>query len=230
MSKLIYLDPGHGENDPGALLGKRYEKNDNFRLAQSVRKKLQAQGHTVLMTRESDTNPSLEARSVAARLAKADLFISLHRNSFPDPTAKGIEIWVRYINHAAVAGIVLEELAKLPNQANRGVKIGAYRVLYNAPMPAMLLELGFISNTKDNELFDTHFDDYAAAISKGIVSALGEEWQDDKPSQAAKPLYRIQVGAFESRGNAEAFLKYVQEDRGLPAFMISIDRNLAEPE
>jgi N-acetylmuramoyl-L-alanine amidase len=230
MSKLIYLDPGHGENDPGALLGKRYEKNDNLRMAQSVQKKLQAKGHTVLMTRSGDTNPSLEARIAAARLAKADLFISLHRNSFPDPTAKGIEIWVRYITHAAAAGEVLEELAKLPNQANRGVKIGAYRVLYNAPMPAMLLELGFISNTKDNELFDIHFDAYATAISKGIVSALGEDWKTEKPSFSTKMLYRVQVGAFENKGNAEAFLKYVKEDRGLPAFMISIDPNLAEPE
>lgn len=224
MSKTIYIDPGHGGNDPGATNGSRYEKNDNLRLAKAVREKLKAQGHTVLMTREGDTNPTLEARIAGAIAAKADLFISLHRNSFTTASACGLEIWVRYTPHAAAAGEVLEQLAKVPNQANRGVKIGAYKVLYGATMPAMLLELGFISNAKDNELFDRHFEDNATAISKGILAALGESWSEpgESTGKPAAPLYRVQIGAFSVKGNAEAFLKTVK-DMGLDAFIVAPD-------
>ena len=222
MSKTIYLDPGHGGLDAGAVNGKRYEKNDNLKLAKAVKDKLVVQGHIVLMTREEDVNPTLEARIAAANIAGADIFVSLHRNSFTNATAKGIEIWVRYQNHAAAAAAVLEELAKVPHQSNRGVKIGVYRVLYNAPMPAMLLELGFISNDKDNELYDKYFDDNATAIAKGILAALGEAWEEagKEAEPEAKPFYRVQVGAFSIKENAENFLKTVQ-DMGLPAFLVS---------
>ena len=218
MTKIIYIDPGHGGLEPGAVNGHRYEKNDNLKLAKAVKDKLKAQGHIVLLTREDDSNPTLENRMAAAIAAKADLFISLHRNSFTDSTAKGVEIWVRYSNHAAAAGEVLEQLAKLPNQANRGVKIGAYKVLYNAPMPAMLLELGFISNDKDNELFDQNINDNATAIARGILAALGTEWKN--PAEPAKPLYRVQIGAFSVKENAEAFLQTVR-GMGLEAFLVA---------
>ena len=217
MQKIIYIDPGHGGTDSGAVNNRRYEKNDNLRLAKVLRDKLRAQGHIVLLTREDDSNPTLENRMAAAIAARAELFISLHRNSFTDSSAKGIEIWVRYTPHAAAAAEVLEQLAKLPNQANRGVKIGAYRVLYNAPMPAMLLELGFISNDKDNELFDHNLDENATAIARGILNALGVAWKD--PAEETKPLYRVQVGAFSVKENAEAFLQTVR-GMGLQAFLV----------
>ena len=220
MNKKIYLDPGHGGLDSGAVNGKRLEKNDNLRLAKAVREKLKMQGHTVLLTREADNeNPSLDARIGAANAAKADLFISLHRNSFTTPSANGIEIWVRYNNHVAAAAEMLESLAKAPHQSNRGVKIGNYRVLHNAQMPAMLLEDGFISNTHDNELFDKFFDDYATAIAKGALNALGEEWTESGEADY-KPLYRVQVGAFTAKENAEAFLQTVR-NMGLAAFIVA---------
>ena len=241
MAKTIYLDPGHGGLHPGAVNNKRYEKNDNLKLAKAVEMKLKAQGHTVLLTRYNDSeNPTLEARIAAANIAGADIFVSLHRNSAAkkdskgnpiivngayalDPFPKGIEIWVRYNNHTSAAGEVLEELAKVPNQGNRGVKIGAFLVLYGAKMPAMLVELGFISNPKDNELFDKHFDDNATAIAKGVLAALGEPWKE--PGQPDnKPIYRMQVGAFSVRANAEAFLEIVRK-QGLAAFIVEVEKN-----
>ena len=219
IAKTIFLDPGHGGADPGAVNGRRYEKTDNLRIAGAVREKLKARGHTVLMTREEDEyNPSLSARIAAANSARADLFLSLHRNSFNTKEANGIEIWVRYPAHAAAAAILLEELAKCPNQSNRGVKTGDYLVLYNAAMPAMLLELGFISNELDNEIFDNHLDIYAESIARGILLALGEEYKESEAPQ--KPLWRVQIGAFESSENAEAFLGAVK-DMGLSAFIVT---------
>jgi len=207
--------------DVGAVNSERYERDDNLHLAKSVREKLKLQGHTVLMSREENNiNPALVARIDAANAAKADFFISLHRNSFNTPTANGIEIWVRYNNHAVAAAIVLESVANIPHQSNRGVKTGNYLVLYNAQMPAVLLELGFISNTVDNELFDKYLDDYAEAIAKGILAALGEEWKDESELPEV-PLYRVQIGAFALKENAEAFLETVR-NMGLPAFIISL--------
>jgi N-acetylmuramoyl-L-alanine amidase len=222
MSKVIVLDPGHGGNDSGALNGSRYEKNDNLRMAKAVKALLQKQGHTVLMTREDDSNPSYEARIGTAIKAKADLFLSIHRNSFTNTTAKGIEIYARYSPHLAAMATILEELAKEPNQANRGAKLGAYKVLYGATMPAGLIEIGFISNAEDNRLYDLHFDKYAEAIARGICYALGEEYRTQTGAR-----YKVQVGAFNSKENAEAFLKTVQ-NMGLAAFLVDAKLRLTE--
>ncbi len=218
MSKIICLDPGHGGSDPGATNGSRYEKNDNLRMAQAVQAYLEKQGHTVILTRSGDTNPSLDSRITLAIKAKADLFLSIHRNSFSDSTAKGIEIYARYTPHLAAMTTILEELAKEPNQANRGAKIGAYRVLYGATMPAGLVEIGFISNVEDNRLYDLHFDRYAEAIARGICYALGESYKTKQ-----QPRYKVQVGAFSVKENAEAFLKKVQ-GMGLAAFLVSTEQ------
>ena len=89
-------------------------------------------------------------------------------------------------------------------------------------MPAMLVELGFIKNAKDNELFDTKFDAYALAIAKGICAAVGEPY---KEAGTAQPdiLYRVQVGAFGVKANADAFLGTVR-GMGLEAFLVSVDK------
>lgn len=221
--KLICIDPGHGGTDPGATNGARLEKDDNLRMAKAVRDRLKSQGHTVIMPRETDVFVSLDDRAVLAHDEKADLFISIHRNSFTNSRACGIENWARYQNHVSAAATVLEELAKLPNQANRGVKIGAYKVLYNSPCPAMLLEIGFISNAKDNELFDKHFDDYATAIAKGILSALGEPWKDNAGMpEPAKQTATIQMARTEWPKNEKALreLKAKIEAAGFTCFLV----------
>jgi N-acetylmuramoyl-L-alanine amidase len=230
MGRVICIDPGHGGRDPGApgtLAGnpRRYESADNLQMSLRVAELLRERGHTVILTRAEDMYLSLEARRRIALEAKADIFVSLHRNSYTDASAKGIEIWVRGKLYSGAACEVLEELAKTPNQANRGVKIGNYAVLYNTPMPAMLIELGFISNAKDNELFNQHFEAYATAIARGLLAALDEPW--DNPVAPAEPLYRVQVGAFSVKDNAEAFLRILRE-MGLEAFIVQPGERAAE--
>lgn len=230
MSKVIVLDAGHGGSDPGATNGSRYESNDTLKLAQAVQKLLTAQGLTVAMTRTSDTYVSLASRTSAANKAGADLFVSLHRNSYSNATANGTEIWV-YTTAGAVdeaaAGAVLEQLAAVGIQSNRGVKKGNYHVLRESNMTSMLVELGFISNTDDNQLFDRHFDAYALAIAKGICSALGIAYQTGATTAQSDILYRVQVGAFTVKSNADAFLKTVKQ-MGLEAFLVQVDT--AKPE
>ena len=225
-AKIIVLDAGHGGTDAGAVNGTRYEKNDNLKLALAVQKQLALWGQTVLMTRTDDTFHSLVSRTDKANAAEADLFVSLHRNSVATATANGVEIWVYTTAGSGVQGMaaaVLERIAAVGIQSNRGVKMGNYHVLRESNMPAMLVELGFLSNTADNRLFDLYFDEYALAIAQGICDALGIQIGEAEPVPP-EALYRVQVGAFASRANAEAFLQTVR-GMGLDAFLVSPDEN-----
>jgi len=223
MAKTIFLDPGHGGRDPGAVNGTRLEKNDNLRLANAVRRNLQKQGFTVIMSRESDIDVTLAQRTNRANAANADLFISLHRNAFTNANANGTEVWVFTRPTAAelgLAGEIMERLAQVGIQSNRGVKMGNYHVLRESRMPAVLVELGFITNAWDNELFDNKLEEYSVAIVKAACAALGIEFREEPKPEPRDVMYRIQVGAFRVRENAENFLRTVR-GMGLEAFMIA---------
>jgi len=230
MSKIIILDAGHGGTDPGATNGSLYESNHTLKLSQAVQKLLIAQELTVLMTRTGDTYVSLANRVAAANKAGADLFVSLHRNSHSNAAANGVEIWIYSTAGAideAAAGAVLEQLSAVGIQSNRGIKKGNYHVLRESNMTSMLVELGFISNIIDNQLFDKHFDAYAEAIAKGVCSAMGVVYQTDNTATQSDVLYRVQVGAFRIKQNADAFLETVKQ-MGLDAFLVQVDT--AKPE
>jgi len=223
IGKTIYLDSGHGGRDPGAVSGGRRESDDNLRLASVVRRDLQRQDLTVIMARESDVDMSLTARTNQANSAGADLFISLHRNAFTNSAANGTEVWIFTRPTAAETGLaceIMERLAEVGVQSNRGVKMGNFHVLRESCMPAVLIELGFITNTRDNELFDENLNAYSEAIVRGICAALGIEYAEAEAEKPQDTMYRIQVGAFRVRENAENFLLTVR-GMGLEAFMIA---------
>jgi len=172
---LIVVDPGHGGWDNGASWEGRLEKDDNLRLGLQVRDQLLAQNIPVLMTRDSDVYVTLADRASMANEAGADLFVSLHRNSYPEqtPSAMGVENFIYLTAPEDTTGkaaqLVLDSVVDVGVQANRGVSRGDYYVLRRTQMPAMLLEMGFIINEIDNQLFDEHLTDYAKAIVKGIM-------------------------------------------------------------
>jgi len=173
-TRTIVLDPGHGGSDPGAVMGTRRESDDNLRLALAVQRLLQAQGQRVIMTRSTNVNVSLAERSAISNRNNADIFVSFHRNS-AGPTANGVE---NFVFTTAPTGTVqnafdvLDEIINAGVQRNRGVRRGNFAVIRNTNAPSMLLEMGFITNTRDNQLFDQNFDAYAAAIARGIMTAL----------------------------------------------------------
>ena len=174
--RTIVLDSGHGGSDPGAVNGARLEKNDNLNLALAVQRRLTDRGQRVIMTRSTDVFIPLAERSAISNRNNTDLFVSIHRNAAASSAANGVENFV-YINptprEIQYAQIVLDEIVRAGVQSNRGVKRGNFAVLRNTRAPAMLLEMGFITNQRDNQLFDQNFDAYAEAITRGILSALG---------------------------------------------------------
>jgi len=171
----IVLDAGHGGADTGAIHAGRLEKDDNLDLALAVQRRLEEQGQNVVMTRSTDIFLPLVERSTISNWANADLFVSIHRNAAESPLANGVENFV-YLNptprETEYAQIVLDEIVQAGVQRDRGVKRGNFAVLRNTNAPAMLLEMGFITNERDNQLFDENFNAYADAIARGIVMAL----------------------------------------------------------
>lgn len=172
----VVLDAGHGGYDNGAVNGTRKEKDDNLRMTLAVGSILKNCGVNVVYTRSTDVFIPLLERSQISNNAGADLFASIHRNSSTLPSANGVENWV-YVTPSqkavAAADLVLSRIVSAGVQSNRGLKYGNFSVVRHTKAPAMLLELGFISNAEDNRLFDTRFDAYATAIASGILSSLG---------------------------------------------------------
>lgn len=173
---VVGLDAGHGGKDNGSNYRKRYEKDDNLKLAKAVAAYLEEKNVEVVMTREDDTFLSLQERCDIANREQADYFVSLHRN---DGDGYGAEVWVYSDANEetmTLAQNIIEDLDDAGIQRNRGVKKGTqqsenknYYINLHSEMPSCIVELGFISNTSDNELFDSKLEAYAAAIGEAIL-------------------------------------------------------------
>ncbi len=183
---IVCIDAGHGGDDVGAEgLDGSYEKDDNLRLALLVEKNLKKSGVTVVMTRSDDSSTELSSRSQIANDSGADLFVSLHRNSTESINeVNGVEVWIHSSGSDRSYAIANEILSKLENvgvSQNRGVRIGTqgssdsnYAVIRETEMTSLILEMGFMTNQTDLDLFNENLEAYANAISNAIVSWLNQ--------------------------------------------------------
>lgn len=177
---VVCIDAGHGGTDVGAINNNRYEKDDTLKIAKLIEKYLNNEGIKTVMTRTNDIYVSLRERCKIANKKRADLFISIHRNSAEE--GNGVEIWTnskKKQDDLELSNMILENLQSVGIQTNRGVKIGSiegentnYYVLNNTNMTSCLVELGFITDSVDNNLFDENIEDYAKAIAEGIIEQI----------------------------------------------------------
>lgn len=177
MGKTICIDPGHGGKDPGATGDGVREKD----LALAVALKIGAllTGYDVVYTRTEDVYVGLSERARIANAAEADLFVSVHCNSASNASANGMEVYVhtsRGADSTRAAHAIYDRLLPASGLKGRGVKANDYAVLRETIMPAVLVELGFISNAGDrSKLVSAAWqDDAAKAIAAGIVEAIGK--------------------------------------------------------
>ena len=202
----ICFDYGHGGSDPGAVYKGRKEADDNLKLGLAVAKEVRRHGVIVDETRTTDKTMSLDERSSMENKKDYDLFISFHRNAFKPEQANGVETYT-YINQTAKAKSLADKIqTSLVNVgfANRGVKKANFHVLRKTKAPAVLVEIGFIDNSKDNEIFDSKFNEITKAISKSILSQLGIKYVESSHSVSdGQTLYRVMAGSYSVRGNAE---------------------------
>ncbi|MFJ7976567.1 N-acetylmuramoyl-L-alanine amidase [Peribacillus sp. NPDC096379] len=157
--KTIVIDPGHGGTDPGAVGFGLYEKTVVLDTALKVKQLLKQTPFDVQLTREKDVYISKDNRSAFANNLKADIFVSIHANSVNDSSANGTETYyyksaatnTRITESAELAKAIQARLIEAWNLRDREVKTAEYVVLKKTNMPAVLAELGFISNASDNE-------------------------------------------------------------------------------
>lgn len=185
--KIIVIDAGHGGSDPGAQSsfdGTKYiEKNINLAVAKKVRDILAANGVNVQMTRSGDTYPTLTDRSDLANELGAAMFISIHSNAIENNEGvSGIEVFYSSTNNSDRYGITSKELAtdiyknliKNTQASERGVKTEQHVVTRTCQMPAVLVELGFITNKEEaKKLMDSSYQDLlASAIASAALDNL----------------------------------------------------------
>lgn len=173
--KLVVIDAGHGDHDPGAIgVTKKREKDFNLAMALKVEKLLAKEKNIeVVLTRSNDTFLELKDRAKIANDLKADVFISIHANSGPS-TASGTETYYYNESDKALANALHKEIVKAMGLKDRGVRYGNFHVIRETKMPGALLEVGFLSNkTDESKLFDPATQDRVAeAIVRGIKNYL----------------------------------------------------------
>lgn len=172
----IFLDPGHGGEDPGAESEGRLEKEDTLKMAMSIKKALNKRGYKVKLSRTTDETVIRSHRGEMANECNAKFMISIHRNKAL--SGQGIEMWIPSSNgekDRLLGENIMHALEKVGISQNRGVRSGTlvdpnddYQENSVSTMPSVLIEFGFISDIEDNKLFDNNLKAYGKAVAKGI--------------------------------------------------------------
>ncbi len=202
----IFIDAGHGGIDSGAVYGTRLEKDDNLKMAIAVGDRLFSAGFKVEYSRTDDRFVSLQERVRLANDSKADLFLSFHRNAYIRPSANGVEFWIcagSPRNTIEWANTIYSSVVSTYAQTQRGIKTGGLYVCKNTIMPAVLLEIGFITNDADNQIFEHYFSSYADAIASSVSLKFG--------LSERKTTYEVKLGKFNTLEEAKSILEKIQK-------------------
>ena len=142
----IVIDAGHGGSDTGAIGGGVYEKNITLDLAKRIEDILIKKGYDVKMTRVDDSYVSLQERVDISEEYNPDIFVSVHVNSSVKPEINGIETHYYHQESVALAQTVHASFASAVPATNRGLFKSKFYVINHTTSPAILVEIGFISN------------------------------------------------------------------------------------
>ncbi len=185
--KLIAIDAGHGGSDCGAVgQAGTLEKNLTLPIAQKVQELLQKDGAKVYMTRNADVDvygryasdrAELQARVNVAEKNNVDLFVSVHINASLNKDISGVSSYYypKTANDVRLARSIQNKLMSSFKMNDMGVREANFYVIKRSSMPATLLELGFISNKKEENLMRSKWyqDKAATAIFEGIKNYFG---------------------------------------------------------
>ena len=210
------LDYGHGGNDSGAIGVDNLKEKDIVReIGKRVKYHLERHQQTVIESRSNDETVSLTERSNKANTNNVDLCISIHCNAFSDSSAQGVEIFYYQgsTRGQQLANSILKEITKAKLYTkNRGLKTNNLHITRETKMPSVLIELGFITNVTDKNLIINNKENFAIAIAKGILSYYDMTYQEETTQTITNDkLYRVQVGAFSVKANAEKFANELKQ-------------------
>ena len=206
----VFIGVGHGGSDSGAV-GKNglLEKSLNLSIARACAQALRRSGVTVQLSRATDEDDPVAQEVAECNSFAPDLAVDIHNN------AGGGDGSETYYSRAGGTGKqlavnILAQLAGL-GQRSRGAKTrltasGAdyYAFIRETKAPAVIVECAFV-DTWDIELIDTEAERIAVgeAIARGILQTLGIAYKPEKTPTEPRKLYRVQVGAYADKANAE---------------------------
>ena len=193
---IVVLDAGHGGHDDGASNKGTKEKDLNYKIIYKKAKKYfnsRESNVKAYWTRTTDTFITLSDRAKFASKVGADLFVSLHMNSAFSSSANGMEIYYSKENNKSTnSGLTSKKLAKkmlktlkkdLKESKTRGVKTARFYVTYRNTVPAILIELGFLSGSSDySKLTSESYQNQAAESIYKCISEVFEQYPTDRAS------------------------------------------------
>lgn len=183
---VIVVDPGHGGKDEGAQKEGVKEAQINLAIAKEVKEELEAQGASVILTRDgaydlasegarNRKKEDMKKRADIINADRVDLFLSIHLNAFPNVAIHGAQVFYQKDDEAgkAFADIIQRRLNEF-NQTDKKSKTGDYYILNETNHPGILVECGFLSNAADREhLTDASYQqEIAKLLSEGVCEYL----------------------------------------------------------
>jgi len=176
VKKKIVLDPGHGGNDPGAVISDLSEKYLNLDIAKRLQKLLDTDGRfEVIMTRATDVFIPLVDRAYIANKNKADLFVSIHNNSMPAGFKGVMTLYndTKMASNKELANVFQEKLEKKLNMGAIGTRQRTdLVVLKNIEVPGVLVEVACMTNLKERRALRT--ESFRQNAAQGIYDAIVE--------------------------------------------------------
>ena len=183
FGKVIYLDPGHGGPDPGAVWGNIYESQINLEISLKLQEELEKNGAIVYLTRYGDydlsaNNAMLRKRSDLSRRANiinksgADLYLSIHLNADISSTWQGAQVFYDKVNdkNEKIAEVLQKQLCEDLNTKREHKNIQGQYLYSRVNVPGVLIEVGFISNP--NERYLLRQQEYQQKVSKTITKGI----------------------------------------------------------
>lgn len=215
----VFIGVGHGLSDPGAVANGVKEKDLNLSIAKACRDELKRHGVEVRMSRTKDENDPLSEEIRECNAYAPDLAVDIHNNA---GGGDGAEVFHHHGGGKGktLAENILSEIVKV-GQNSRGAKIRKnsngkdyYGFIRETSCPAVIVECAFVDNAQDLKILATESDrqKVGRAIAKGILKTLGVEIQGER-------LYRVQVGAYLLKSNAEDMQKKIKAV-GFDAFIV----------
>ena len=178
---LVVIDPGHGGPDPGAIgIGGIRETDVVLEVSKIVKKLLSDKGVKVALTRKNEIDLDLPPRVSFANDIDADIFVSIHANASRGKRRdiNGLEtFYYRGGKGRLLAKKIQKQILRVsPGSPDRGVKQGRFYVIKNTRMPAVLVEIGFLTGRLDARRLEknAHRKRLAYAIAKGILEYLSK--------------------------------------------------------
>lgn len=172
--KFVVVDPGHGGSDVGATRNGIYEKNITLDISERVADLLRKKGYEVYMTRDADKTVSLKERVEYCENVDPDVFVSVHVNSSNIDSPNGMETHYYKDNSLQLAKTVHASLLNHVKAHDRGLFKSKFYVINHTTAPAILIEVGFISNPSERAqlVSDSRKQSTAKAIAEGIDEYL----------------------------------------------------------